>query len=170
MIAYIYTQKILYYTLTNILYNYLRFYKQRGFMKLTSRIPATLEQLETRCLDPLGYIPGVSTVTGTARTVLAVAQIVSATVLAIIGCVSAARNPLNQDPWQFKWAADAFCHGCANLARGWVEIIPLINMITLAFDGALDAKNDHDPFSKPGRLSYLLSSQNNLLSDNSINS
>lgn len=107
---------------------------------MLEQIQNTLTQVETRTLDPMGYIPILSTVTGTFRAILGVAEIVSAVALLAF--------------MQFDTAFTFFAHGVANLARASVEVIPLINLITLTYDGSLDQEWDNSQFKKKGRFEY----------------
>jgi len=117
---------------------------------LIEKIAQSLEQLETRTLDPMGYMPCLSTVTGLARSILAVAELTVGIVISIFGLLAL----MGERTQELKLGAHLFGHGVANLSRGIIEMIPFINMITMAYDGGFDKAREQDPFPKPGRFSY----------------
>lgn len=119
---------------------------------LINKVATTLEQVETRTLDPMGYIPILSTVTGAARGILGTAELMAGIFAVIIGMFG---NQREQGEY-FGFAKHCFTHGIANLARAGIEMIPFINMITLAYDGDLDHQGrGSQKYDKPGRFSYL---------------
>lgn len=125
---------------------------------MLNNVKRSLEQIETRTLDPIGYYPVASTATGGLRAALGVAEIVAGVAAAVfmtlaivlsVGCI------LGEKSWREKigqiYSESAFfmSHGVANLARAIVEAVPFLNMITLTYDGSLDGQ-----LQKTGRYSY----------------
>ncbi len=107
---------------------------------MTTKIDKTLEQVENKMLDSVGHFPILSSITGSYRAVLATVQIVVGLAAMVFGIFAACC-----DDWKLsKLGAKYFCHGFANLARASIEVVPLINMTLMAYDGA----------DKPGRFSY----------------
>ena len=132
-------------------------------MQLSS-VDKSLELIETKILDPAGYFPVASSVSGALRSVLGVALIVIGLSAAIFSALKYVFT--STDSEENKAIADMdqgvryFSHGVANIYRGIVEMLPYINMITIPYDGGTvrdyfkSSITNYQPL-KPVRLSYL---------------
>ncbi len=107
---------------------------------LIDQINRSLERAETHLLNPVGYIPVASTITGSFRGVLAVVEIVVGLAALLLGVPalvwSDSSNPCELG---MKYA----CHGFANLARTSIEVVPFISLTLLAYDGMCDVDDYH---------------------------
>jgi len=112
----------------------------------------SLEHIESNALNPCGHIPVVSTATGGLRVVLGAVEVIAGLAISILqGIVSAYYTRTGDDrKCDFSAGLGTMLHGFANLARGTVEMIPFVNMITM--------KYDKDPesglYTNPHRLHY----------------
>lgn len=118
-----------------------------------AKIASSLDNIENKILDPLGYIPVISTISGLGRGCLAIAQVVAALFTAIISLIGITS--------ELNLAGRLFVHGFANLTRAAVEIIPFVgNILTLIYDEGLtshglnaDSISEHT-LLKPHRFTY----------------
>ena len=108
------------------------------------RIHCTLEHLEKNVLNPM-YAPVASSVAGVARAVLGVAQVG-------IGGLAYLLGPRfdNSDEVTY-YGKHHFVHGIMNLSRAIIEMIPFVNLLTLAYD----ADAQWGQVNNPGRFQYI---------------
>jgi hypothetical protein len=79
-------------------------------------------------LNVLGYIPGVSTFSGTIRILYGKIEIISGLAIALISSCFRANDR------QIAHGMELVVHGIANLGRGLVELIPFFNLICIPYD------------------------------------
>src|SRR5262245_434433 len=108
-----------------------------------SSISRGLEKVETKILDTLGYIPVVSTFSGIFRTKMGLVEVIVGIATSIFGAL--ANNQIINE-----FGNKLFVNGCANILRGSIEMIPIVNLLTLIYD-----IDDHGHFTKPDRFSYI---------------
>lgn len=113
-------------------------------------IQRSLEHLETNLLNPLGHVPAISTVTGTLRGIIGVAQVAFSVLATVFTLGFIHLAPEVSDAGYY--VRHHFAHGAMNVARALIEIIPFVNLIMLAYDA--DTRWQ-EPNAHPSRYSYV---------------
>ncbi len=128
-------------------------------MEIIFNINKCLEQIETKVLNPIGHIPIASTPIGAVRGLLGLVETVAGIGLTILGAAIGASKKddeygVDQDKYELRnYGIQYLCHGVANIGRGMVEIIPILNMLTLCYDGLFDDRDSLD--YEPTRFKYI---------------
>ena len=95
----------------------------------------TLKSFEQK-LNPLGYLPGISIVSGTVRALFGIAEMISGLAKAAFQTMNPNRN-LETQKTRIDFDIELCMHGLANIVRGVIESIPLFgNAACLCFDHA----------------------------------
>lgn len=104
-----------------------------------------LNQFETGFLNTMGHYPVASTVTGSVRSLLGVAELVAAVAggaLLLLGFILIVPATLDftlnrEDPLLTRLSRltfNCFVQGSSNLGRGLVELVPGLNLLTCLYD------------------------------------
>lgn len=110
-----------------------------------NNIQNSLEHLETNALNPIGRAPVASSVTGTCRAIIAIAQISLGALGYLFGVAFEEREAA-------YYGGHHFMHGIMNFSRAILEVIPLVNLIPAAYDSNTEW---NDANANPHRFSYI---------------
>ena len=87
-------------------------------------------------LNSIGYIPVVSTISGAGRFCYGKYQLIAAIAcgvfIAFSSCVAADKSRRLGEAVDIVWEYGV--HGVGNMIRGSVEILPLVNLLCIAYD------------------------------------
>ncbi len=93
------------------------------------------ERIETDFFNILGYIPVVSTVSGSARALYAKTMVITSLFLYATTWIQSLVNGETPEHISDRAIYQKFIvHGVANLIRAMVEIIPIFHLLTIPYD------------------------------------